>query len=988
MQAPKMSGLYRKSRHNYGGEPLGKVRFATQEMKEGPFENLSTYKNIDGILGNIPIYNRNITENLFISFTNSIKWSKRWEAFFIEHVDTFINEGYPKIDDENERKHIFCFLRKVYVYKRYSQDYLEVIRRCLCEGPAYADWCKKKLAYGFLNKFNYMDDESVMEWGVLDKYSDVFPHRHLVHWTEDDPEDYKYMKEALPVDREELTFFKSCLQDLIKEIKVKPIPSLFIKAEGGTSVIDEEEHFRGYKKITSHEVSFSHIMEGYRTVIPVEPASYRDSFVLKESSLNTISLISLLTRQIVSKLEASAMRPGQGAHIRETIAGRKLEKFKFCYVRDFTKSGLTMNHEILRTTVETLNEAFPGVGFEYGDILYNHCIRLKKDKSSEYLTIRRGHGLGMANEITTLIQCTIDLMNRVEKPGLADLIHTDCYNDDFRAIGPASYLVQYMIIDEIRCNKLGLCLKKQKTRVLENASLFLEEYATLDMSYNKDILQIMTIQNAYYAYNIYHAKTLIRPLVYSFWAESNEEALIEVRSLIEYWGCEFYPEEIQFASEMGGWIDLPYFGSYQAMRGSYLEAALPYKNLKGVRAESFQEPITFHRGYNPKKYGLSNLNYVKMDEITRLLCQFCDILAWNQKGIADQVWKGLSQKFNESTYWHKMLVGRRELYKREIEFPPTVVDIFNEIVKNNPRKTYIIPPFLIEGKDNCLLEEYDLENFRLPDVIKELDPDRGLRLEKQWIEHHIFGALPLSKDEMIELLLQSDFIYGSAQGFTSCRNDCKCEQIRRYDICTTIRNAAYLARDGALPERIHPEIKLPDRLSLLGVDEETFDLIKHLERFSSVFDNEELEKLERAIFEQELSRIETYAIGHALKTTCPKEEMFHIRPEKEGYDIFEIGWLDDNDNVIDEKTFTYEINKNSEVTVSKQELLSYLVPTNLDDIELDETSDSEQAPLYNEPVTYNSPDDQEILDDLDFFSSYQPELYVGPEETLGGDDET
>jgi hypothetical protein len=888
------------------------------------------------------------------NFSDTLEYDRDFfTEIYMYNQDHFINKKFIYIEDSNISFHVNKFLRKTYTYSKYG-DYLEVIRRCLTEGPSFAKELKKEFQYRFLDTFSARKTNRK----VLRNYYDIFPERHLINWKEPDSEDYKYMEEFLETDPDTLDMYECSLRDILEDIEVHPINDLHLKSMGGSSTICEPEKFRGYKKIQSQQVNYSRVMKGRRSVIQVGPANVRDTVILTEDSVNTVQLISLLCRQIVNKLKASAMRTGQGANDRLDRHNKLLYKEGYvCYVRDFKKSGLTMPHKVLESTIRVLNEKYPGVGFNFGSCLYN--LEIVQSDTGSLIDVKRGHGLGMANELTTLIQCAVDNLVRLEYFSEFTKIKTDSFNDDFRAIGPIDMMRIYKEKDISTCTKLGFLLNLEKTDILYGASVFLEEYVVTDNSYDysKEILTDMTIDNAFHAYNITHAKSLIRPISYELWAQDSD-LLNKISQVIQYWGYEFYSKECQFSSEMGGWIDLPFYGRYQAMRGNYLEFAIPECNNAAVEAEQSGVTIELHPKYSPYKYLRRDLREVKIDNITRSLCPHSDIITWNERAIARQVWSAISMRQNPSTYWYKLYEERiKNYYKHKNIYMPTVIEIFNKIVKYNPTKTYIIPKFLIKSEVyGGYIEEVCRKYYDPFEVFSNINPYKWIDLETQFIKYRD----KMSISDKLELIYQSGIVEGfeNVEVYTSSFNNID-EKLKNYDFLPLMRNAAYLARDDALPEKLLDGIELPNRLDELDISDE-IDLIQRYDITRPDMPREFMKNYEYIINKYEVDRLEAYNLLNKIKEAITdKNAIIKIDPNARSF-ISSI--------VIENKLNNYRKIDRKEDEVLLEELDDDPLLSEFHsetDYLKDEIIDIENLCLNEEDVLYY---DNENLEDTDYYN--------------------
>jgi len=887
---------------------------------------------------------------------------------------------FPSVVDPNEQYHLRKFLRKCYTFSKYNDDYLEVIRRCLCEGPSYAKFCKDSLTYGFIRRFSVdPDDEEVNAWRKINHFHDVFPERHLIFWTEDDAEDYKYSMDYVKTDDNLLKEYEEHLDFLIKDISIKPVRDFFLKSEGGATASASTERYRGYAKLRSRLIDFSDVMIGYRSLIAVGPANSRDAYVLEDSSTNTVSLISRLTSQIVNQLEASAMRTGQGVHTRLEKGSKKIEKGFYTYIRDFKKSGLTMPHKILDATIRRLVKRYPDFGFEYGTIFTNAKIRPSKeaDASEQNLEINRGHGLGMCNEITTLIQCTIDSMTK-QKLGTDHKIHTDCFNDDFRAIGSLGVLYRYQTIDREHLGRLGFVLSENKTAIIKGASVLLEEYDVCDkgLDWSKKILQDMALDDIFEATNIVHAKYLARPLFYNFWLNDMNEELEKFAAVVEYWGYEFYPEEAAYPSEMGGWADLQYMGRSVAMRDNFLEKGSVLKAMKAVKAENVKVTLPKLKGKRPEKFGLKDLQSVEISDDIRALCPHIDAITWNQREMADQIWSALTKRATPELFWQIMARDRRIEYRRKRKTYPSPEEIFNKIVKNNRSKTYILPKFFITEWESGGFEEHEANSYWPRELINNIDPMRGVDIEQKHFE--ACGderAEKLSEDEEMELLFRSGLVEGYELGYCKTTDhECAPDMVKKYDIGHLFRNAAYLRKYNLLPKKISPFIKLIDRETAWKLPE----IVKNVRKFDVIHPRtlsmSELRKVHEIASRLDVNYLSLYALIRAfeLKITDSETQSIFIN-EDATVPFLAIELADPNDPEWNEREAERKRKKKRSATEAIHSLTDTLEEYEEESFEGDEgDSESDEAPADYE--------EEESVDYFDFIVD-DLNMHINDEQT-------
>jgi len=867
------------------------------------------------------------------------------------------------------------FLTKLYEYEKVTgNDGFYIGSRCLTEGPAYAEWCKKALIYGLINNFSIEEETDKKEYGYPKRYQDVFPYSHLFPWIEKDPMDIVNVMVRPSVDVDELAIFKDTLRSLVRDIPIEPIPDEVILSEGGTSVCASTEKYRGFAQTKRRGKSiFGRRLKGRRSVIRVGNANLRDSIILEPESSNSVSKISKLTRQIVSKLKDSAMRR-TNVFPDLNRAKERLRKVDFgSYIRDYKKCGLTMPTELLVATKEILMEIYPGVGFDLMDIYSNIEITADKDiysiKKGENIPFFRGHGLGMANELTTLIQCTIAKMVRARVLNISDLdIFT--YNDDFACIGYIEDLIAYRKEDIEVNTLLGLEVHPDKTRILRGATVFLEEYTVPEgYDYEKSILTYLTIIDQFFACNIVQAKDVIRSLGLKMYIRTPKEELIlgALKRIKEFWGYEFHPVEANLPSCFGGWIDLKQYFTDDSLIAGDIEKIDPNILYKLACAEATKRKGILLKEYNPNRFNTTSKRFkcrrsrIQINNLTR----FYSVLTGDNEERLNQIWKGLSFRSQRSQeymrYQEERLATFESLKNKEYSF----LNVVNKVIELYPTRSFTIP------KSFCKLDGSGI----ILQSMRSLDPysskynrDSQSRLDLEW--RFIYNET-ISKEDWAKIILISDFFeqVNIDRNLDVPINNKLCKRGSRYYPNYISAQAAYYYKFGnKIPVDFHQDIKLIDKFDELGVPDGTIEYIEELlTNYPKQLSREEVSDLESIISFYKLDRSYIYE---------KIQEFYKCKPDNI---ILKIRFS------LSEPCFGYEEVKKDE----EEDLFNYIANFTADQIQVHEVIPTETLELKFDEISVlnlldESDESEQLEEELYDFTCYQDEsdIYIEMDDTI------
>jgi hypothetical protein len=365
----------------------------------------------------------------------------------------FIKTGRVKTSDPDLQR---MFDTLLHTLKRQEQYYQinridNVIRRTCLEGPAYAKWCKKSLEYGFI--LAHMRDKKMYEgFPEFKSFQDYVPEYLLPFWKEE-VEDIRYS-------------FIPCKKYSEKTIKEYQEALMAILPDEVDLNIDVDRFINRFATTSSlipdTDKTTAHMYQAWKTApqigkfyrckrveIPIEPANFRDAVILEPDSLFAIEILGQKVLRILRKVKNSLMGRNNSNLKARIDYLLRVGKNESSYLRDYKKEGLARPQELLTLTLHTLEKKYPGHFKDFG-LFERYSVILNRDiegigKQGEEVFPLRGSGLGMMNEMVTLISCAITemAMSRIEceiLPKVRKKVAVGIWNDDSAFVGKVSIL--------------------------------------------------------------------------------------------------------------------------------------------------------------------------------------------------------------------------------------------------------------------------------------------------------------------------------------------------------------------------------------------------------------------------------------------------------------------------------------------------------------------------------------------------------------------
>jgi hypothetical protein len=677
-------------------------------------------------------------------------------------------------------------------------------------------------------------------------------------------------------------------------------------------------------------------MQCRRSVIRVHPGNVRDSVVLDAKSANSVSKISYFCQQIIYQLEESIMKataPEEEYALRKSM--RIFKKYEYTYTRDFKKDGLSKPKILIHIIKQELERKYPDLDFSCFLVLIHQNIELDTDipgigKKGDLVYPKRGHSLGMGNELTTLVQCII---SRIVKNSLQleNKISVDVWNDDFRCHGCLEDVRSYRNRDLQVVKDLDYPLSGEKTRILYGATVFLEEYSFIDeikADYSKDNRKICLLANILFARNIYEAKEYSRA-VYEDLSDlfiRNSEVSKIYMEIITLWGYEFNKAELILPARLGGWYTCKYMfldETFNLRAFNELDLSLL---TKLARAEEASVNLNYKKTYAFSKY--SNRQLVDrrtLTDIERLIAPHGDILLSNFKSIASMTEQGLIRSRISDLYFDLLLRERSKVYNSKI-IELGRGQLIQSIISYDRFKSYAIPEAFIKGT-NSFFEDYTYTSFSV---------NFGGLLKDIQLEWKYLDDQELTLIEKCRLISKSRLIkYTGGLGCEAITpfDDAVDRKVLKYHNNYMHEFLYYVYEYGYIPERIY--LELPDKFDQFNLSESEFDTLTQLQNYyPKLLDHESSFNLDRFrryhnLEIQEmiklykkldviLKRLDKASSNKRLivKKTFDIEDLFHIVAEEPKEYSKE---TDDNSDRAEVNDIEIEILPNDEISSSSEE---------------------------------------------------------------------
>jgi len=390
----------------------------------------------------------------------------------------------------------------------------------------------------------WKDTESI----YIDDIGEIFNYNYAMFWEARDEHDYLISQQPLNLDSEIVKEFENLVNEIIDQSE----DFEYIRREEILLRTSSSKTLYNGKSVPNYSVkekcmSFSSRRSpGKRVLITTGPGQGRDAILNTVEDLNTIQFINENIRVFLEKNFRSFLLLGNAEK-------NKNKFFKTCsrnqvfYARDIKKEGITKPKYICKIILEALRKRFPDCE-AFGFSSFYDGPWFDGDKG------HRGHGLGMANELTTLMQILLYVFTNRKLGEEGSYIGSSkgyFLNDDaiifFKEDDES--IEDFVDMDFYLCECLGIMAQKDKSFLSKHCCVFCEMYyARVSRSINrKESYELRESSILLRSSSILEAKFLLGNLKGSL--DQIENILRKVYAKLGY---EFSPKEIQWPLTVGG----------------------------------------------------------------------------------------------------------------------------------------------------------------------------------------------------------------------------------------------------------------------------------------------------------------------------------------------------------------------------------------------------------------------------------------------------
>jgi len=474
----------------------------------------------------------------------------RASSDFLSHKDAILGMFPYPVNAEAYRFSLAC--QAYQESEKPAFDAINIWINCFKYGPSFATFLKrvkeKSQVQTMRGKYIYDPEWTNEVPGFnLDDIGQVFNYKYLFNWQEPEESDIKQYCSipVLPPDKETVEVFRSCLTCRLATIKAELITrvhqnEVLLDSSSKSEASGLPHAVRKYTR-SSENYMASFFGASRSAFIQKTPGDCRDIIICPIATSNRIKWIDKQLMEIIKHFpECCQVRDPTLFY--ERVSSLKDSHWFVC--RDLEKEGLTKPRWLLEVILEELWSFFKLPAFEPTGFFTDIII--------DGISYPRGHGLGMANALTTLAQIVIHDMTLDYMKDVGREIECSArfFNDD-SAIG-----FTYPEDAEDYHDADGETLFAIRHRRKENKSWIGRGYVLCENFFMWDRPGLSQKQSYWnyiamkplYAVNISHAKEI------SCGLGLNQEILSKYRKLyLSQWGYEFFPEESFLPAAYGGW---------------------------------------------------------------------------------------------------------------------------------------------------------------------------------------------------------------------------------------------------------------------------------------------------------------------------------------------------------------------------------------------------------------------------------------------------
>jgi hypothetical protein len=433
---------------------------------------------------------------------------------------------------------------------------------------------------------------------------DVMNYKYWFRWAEPEPTDW--LNGHLPLNKVDpviIKQFEDTLYDLLPDTLAEVDRREVLLSVSSSSCLDPNHRkvskvFKD-KQDPKKNVFSKAPLYGLRTLVYKGPTETRDCVTLSLDQSNTIKWIERQCAIISSKMKYSAYGKTKVAFDKELHSFYKSDHQY--YNRDLAKEGITKPRWILLAIGNACKRKYPHMEIWDYFSIYSQFTVMTRQGTEHYM--ERGHGLGMANALTTIMQCVVFQMILDDHDEIYGNPSALFYNDDgtirFEQHRDDDPVLNYSEIESDYLSMLGLIKKTAKT-YSASYMVLCERYFPaplgLKLSYSRYIRRlpfaapcITVAKNLFYLFDDL-----------SFGAFEPHLAAL----CIGFFGCEYTSEELNLPWWAGGWhrpqykgVDLSFLTRWELNKTFFrgFRVGVPYAKPKKFHKEvgTWVHPVTY-----------------------------------------------------------------------------------------------------------------------------------------------------------------------------------------------------------------------------------------------------------------------------------------------------------------------------------------------------------------------------------------------------------
>jgi len=531
------------------------------------------------------------------------------------------------------------------------------------------------------NEDDGLDQYYMDSFSKLEDIGQIYNYKYWLNWVEPDPEDWKFgLVKPYPTPNEIKEQWKASLREVLPDSISMVHPEEVLLALSSSAARDwngkPTKVFRD-KADPSKNTLTRHFLRGWRTTIQKGPTEVRDCLTLPISLSNTVKYIEKQCAEIASKTKFSAF--GKGPEEFEKQLDSFYELDKHYYNRDLTKEGITKPRWILKACQEVFREKYPdNPCWDYMDIYDKYELNV----DGTWYSLPTGHGLGMANALTTIMQCASFHWVLHQSDEIEDGFDALFYNDDATIKGPDDVAVlTFSEIEDDMLRKLGLLPKQSKTyssQVCILCERYYPKYLSTKDSSSKYIRRLV-----FSATNIVVAKAFFHciddPCFGAF-----EPALLPMA--LQFWGCEWSAEEYSLPAFAGGWCAPKFKGVHLDFLDELPHSQLLYRGIQVGPPRL--KPKVFQKEDGYFTHPILGSNWIDHSKIDPRAVDLFDFF----KPMSDMAAKFHRSLDDDVTYkwFRRQLVDRFLIWSKPAK-PMDTCEIYEKVVKDNPLSDWLPP---------------------------------------------------------------------------------------------------------------------------------------------------------------------------------------------------------------------------------------------------------------------------------------------------------